>query len=173
MEFVSTLTSSTKDFFASLSFDIVVLLSLTAFFFVIALRTGKTRLINTVFSFYLATLLLLFFPFKDSFGFDLGLLFGKYGILDLILLLVVAGGVQVVVGYVLELEFGGRIIRDVVNNIILSISAAFALLAAVYITGVVKVTNPNISFLDAFYTSEQYLFALLILPLVGVFIVAR
>ena len=173
MGIVSSVASTTKDFFSSLSFDVLVLVALVGFFFLLALRMGKTRLINIVLSVYIASFLLLFFPFKNAINFDLGLLFGKYGILDLLLLLIVTGGVQVVVGYVLELEFERRLLRNTINNLILSISAAFAVLAGAYITGAVKATNASISFLDGLYTNEQYLFALLILPLVGVFIVAR
>lgn len=173
MKFVTSLASDTKDFFTSLSFDVLVLGGLTAFFFLMGVRSGKTRLINVVFSIYLATLLILFFPFKHLITFDFGLIFGKYDAIALLLLLTVSGAVQIVVGYVLELEFGGRAIRNTIDSLILSFSAAIALLACSYITGVVKVTSSGGSFLDALYTNEQYLFALLVLPLIGVFIVAR
>lgn len=173
MEFIASMVSNTKEFLSSLSFDVLVLIVLTALFVGVGLKSGKTRLINVVFSIYLATLLLLYFPFKGLITYDLGLLFGKYDIVELILLLVVVGAVQIVVGYVLELEFGGRAVKNTISNVILSLSASVALLSSIYITGVVKVTDSGISFLDSFYTTEQYIFALLILPLVGVFIVAR
>jgi hypothetical protein len=167
------MASNTKEFFMSLSFDVLLLSAITAVFFLLGLRSGKTRLINVVFSLYLATLLILYFPFKHLITFDFGLVFGKYDIVALLLLLVVTMAVQVVVGYVLELEYGGKVIRNTVSSLILSFSSALALLAGAYITSVVKVTDSSISFLDAFYTNEQYLFALLVLPLIGIFLVAR
>lgn len=173
MEFINGISSNTQEFLASLSFDILVIVILTIFFFSVGLKSGKTRLINLVFSIYLATLLILFFPFKKVITFDFGLLFGKYDIVDLLFLLIVVGIVQIVVGYVLELEFGGRAVTNTINSLILSFSTTISLLAAAYITNVVKVTDSSVSFIDAFYTSEQYLFALLVLPLIGVFIVAR
>ena len=174
MDLVTSTTDSAKEFFTSLSFDVIVLGALTGLFFLIGFRAGKTRLINLVFSFYLTTLLILFFPFKHLITFDFGLLFGKYDIVGLLLFLIVSGIVQVVVGYVLELEFGERAFRNTMNNIVLSFSASIALIAGAYITSVVKVTDlTGASFIDALYTNEQYLFALLVLPLIGVFIVAR
>jgi len=173
MDFVTSIADNTEEFLTTLSFDVLVLVTLTGFFFLVGLRAGKTSLINLVFSIYLAALLLLFFPFKDLISFDFGLLFGKYDIVALLLLLIVSGAVQVVVGYVLELEFRVHVLRNTVNNIILSLSTSIALLAGAYITNVVKVTDSSTSFIDAFYTNEQYLFALLVLPLIGVFMVAR
>ena len=173
MDYIAGAASSTKEFLTTLSFDVLVLAALGALFFILGFSGGKTRLINIVFSIYLATLLMMFFPFKDLISIDFGLLFGKYDIVAGGLLLIVVSAVQIVVGYVLELEFGGKTVRNTINSIILSFSSAIALLSSFYITKVVVVTDSSISFLDAFYTNEQYLFALLILPLVGVFIVAR
>jgi|GEM_PF-5216186 len=170
---LASVTSSTKDLIANLSFDVVILIALVGFFFLLGLRSGKTKLINIVFSTYVAGLLLIAFPFHSAISFDFGLLFSKYNVVDLGILVILIIIIQVVLDYVLELEFDGATIKRTFHSLILSASTAVAFLAVAYMTNVVRNTDTTGSFLDATFANEQYLFGLLVLPLVGVFLVAR
>ena len=170
---LSAATVSTQEFFTTLSFDVVVIATLIAFFFVLGLRSGKTKLIGIVFSSYVATLLLTAFPYRDSISFDVGLLFDKYSIVDLGLLILLVALIQIILDYVLELEFEGFSIRKTVESLVLSASTALSFLSAMYLTNVVQNKDIEASFLDAIFASEQYLFLLLLAPLVGVFLIAR
>lgn len=169
----SAATITTKEFLTTLSFDVLVLAVLIAFFFFLGLKAGKTKLIGIVFSTYVAGLLLIAFPFGESISFDLGLLFGKFDVVNLGLLVLFIIVIQVILDYVLELEFDGVTLRKTFQSLILSISAAISFLAVAYMTHVVPATDASASFLDLVFTNPQYLFAALVLPLVGVFLVAR
>ncbi len=170
---LASVTSTTENFIADLSIDVIVIAALIAFFFFLGLRSGKTKLIGIVFSTYIAGLLLIAFPFRSSITFDFGLLFSKYNIVDLGILIILIAIIQIILDYVLELEFEGFSLKKTFDSLILSASTALSFLAVAYMTNVVRNPDTNTSFLDATFLNEQYLFALLLIPLVGVFIVSR
>ena len=129
---LAAVTENTQELIANLSIDIIVIVALVAIFFFIGFRSGKTKLIGIVFSTYVAGMLLITFPFRSSITFDFGLLFAKYNVVDLGILIILIGLINIILDYVLELEFEGFSLRKTLDAIILSTSATLSFLAGIH-----------------------------------------
>lgn len=173
MEQVSSLATDAQSFLASLSLDVITLIVLTTVLLFIGLRAGKSYLVAFTLSTYPATLILSSFPYKEVIPLEFGLFLGKYDIVNIVLLGIIISAVQIALDYVLEFEYSNAKLKNLANTLILSASGVIALLSALYITGTAKVSGSGGSFLDALFTGEQTLFFLMLLPLIGIFLVAR
>ena len=169
---IEGITNQATSFLASLSFDVIVLVVLMSVFLLIGWFRSNRSLIGIIFSTYIAIVLWAYVPYIESIPYDLGLLFDKYELNGLILLLVIIALLHVVLDYALDFDYANKRLKRFVESIILAGGATLALLSSLYITKIATNLNSN-SFLDSLFTNELYFFGILIVPLVALFFILR
>lgn len=173
MELLTAIAGNAESFLGTLSLDVLTLASLFIIFFILGLRSGTSYCVGLIMSMYVTAVLFIAFPFRDAISFDLGLLFSRYDIIELVSFVIVAGLVNVIMDYALEFDYREGMFGNMFHTVIASVSATLGLLAVLYTTNIATIHASSSSLLDMVFANELYLFGLLVLPLVGVFIIVR
>lgn len=172
-ENITDIVGTTQNFFMTLSMEVIVIAVLFALVFIYGLRAGKYKVVSLTLSTYVALILYLWFPYHHVLALDFGMLFDKFIISNVLLLVAAMILVHLLVGEICEEEYSTRRIRKLINLGLLSLGFSSVFMVSVYLTGNAVPSEGVVSSLDALFGAAKYQFWLLLSPLVIIFITTR